>query len=160
MRYAAIQARNPLPQFLFNMKKVLVLLAALVATAAPAFAQGPGSSLPGATAQPGTRPQASPEQQATRRTQYLSKELSLSADQQARLQPILLAQGQELQRLRAQAGGAGRQGTGQQLKALQADYEQKIRAVLTPEQYTKFDQLKDERRDQLRERRAGGRAAN
>ena len=45
---------------------------------------------------------------------------------------------------------------GQELKAAQAKYTEQIRAVLTPEQYTRFDQLKDEQRDKLRERRASG----
>ena len=137
------------------MKKILVLLAALVVTATTGFAQAPASAGPGATPQPGGRPQASPEQQADRRAQNLAKDLGLSPDQQARLQPILLAQRQEMQSLRDQARSGGRQGMAQQLKTAQANYDQQIRAVLTAEQYSKFDQQKDDRRDQVRERRAG-----
>ena len=87
----------------------------------------------------------------------MAKELSLTADQQARLTPILLAQRQEMLALRdkMQAGGR-RAGMGQELKAAQAKYTEQIRAVLTPAQYTRFDQLKDEQRDKLRERRANG----
>ena len=80
----------------------------------------------------------------------MAKELSLTADQQARLTPILLAL-----RDKMQAGGR-RAGMGQELKAAQAKYTEQIRAVLTPAQYTRFDQLKDEQRDKLRERRANG----
>lgn len=140
------------------MKKVFVLLVALMAASATGFAQAPASAGPAPSLQPGARPSASPEQQTERRAQYLSKELGLSADQQARLQPILLAQRQEMQGLRDQASSGGRQGMTPQLKALQAKYDGQIRAVLTPEQYGKFDQLKDDRREQVRERRAGGRA--
>lgn len=45
---------------------------------------------------------------------------------------------------------------GQELKASQASYTGQIRAVLTPEQFARFDQLRDEQRDNLRERRATG----
>ncbi len=133
------------------MKKLLFLAATLAATVTTSFAQTP-PAMPSATGQP-----KAPGQQADRRTQYLAKELSLTADQQARLTPILLAQRHDMLALRdkMQAGGR-RAGMGQELKAAQAKYTEQIRAVLTPEQYTKFDQLKDEQRDKLRERRASG----
>ncbi|WP_035563306.1 hypothetical protein [Hymenobacter sp. IS2118] len=138
------------------MKKIIVLLAAFVATATTGFAQAPAGA--GPVPQAGSRSQApaSPEQQAERRARALTKALSLSPDQQARLQPILLAQQQELQRLRDQPRGGDRRAMAQQLKTTQATYDQQIRAVLTPEQYSKFEQQKDDRRDQIRERRAGG----
>ena len=133
------------------MKKFLFLAAAFAATATTGFAQTP-PAMPTATGQP-----KAPDLQADRRAQYLAKELSLTADQQARLTPILLAQRQDMLALRdkMQAGGR-RAGMGQELKAAQAKYIEQIRAVLTPEQYTRFDQLKDEQRDKLRERRASG----
>jgi Spy/CpxP family protein refolding chaperone len=142
------------------MKKTLVLLAALAATATTSFAQAPASSGPAPAAQANGRSQSSPEQQAERRAQYLAKELNLSADQQARLQPILLAQRQEMMSFRDKTGAGtrgSRQGMGQQLKASQAKYEEQIRAVLTPEQFAKFDEMKDDRREQFREQRQGGR---
>ena len=130
------------------MKKFLFLAAAFAATAATSFAQMPPA--------PAGRPKM-PDQQADRRAQYLAKELSLTADQQARLTPILLAQRQEMLALRDKMQAGDRHaGMGQELKAAQAKYTEQIRAVLTPEQYTKFDQLKDEQRDKLRERRASG----
>ncbi|WP_310395018.1 hypothetical protein [Hymenobacter sp.] len=138
------------------MKKSLLLLAVVAASVTSSFAQAPAAS-PAAPAQPGAGQPQSPDQQADRRAQYLAKELSLSADQQAQLRPILLAQRQELQAFRGQLGGGGRRpGVGKELKATQAKYDAQIKAVLTPEQYAKFDQLKDDRRDNLREQRANG----
>lgn len=131
------------------MKKFLIL-AAFVAASSFSFAQAPTSiSQTAPTAQ-----QKSPDQQADRRAQYLAKELGLTADQQTKLQPILLAQHQNMLSMRdkRQAGG-DRQGMGQEMKATQAKYDEQIKAVLTPEQYTKFDQMKDERRDKMREQR-------
>ncbi|MDO7852580.1 hypothetical protein [Hymenobacter convexus] len=133
------------------MKKILVLLATLLTVGHAASAQAPASA--GAT----PAPQKSPDQQADRRAQYLAKELGLSADQQARLTPILLAQRQDMLALRDKVQATGRQrGMGQEMKATQAKYIDQIRAVLTPEQFAKFEQLKDEQCDKLRERRANG----
>ncbi|MFD2717662.1 hypothetical protein ACFST9_02975 [Hymenobacter monticola] len=132
------------------MSQMLVLFAALL---------GAGSSAAAQT-QPGPAPaalQKSPDQQAQRRAQYLAKELGLSPEQQAKLQPILLAQGQDMRALRERVQTNGRQrGMGQDLKAAQARYTEQIRAVLTPEQFAKFEQLKEEQRDKLRERHANG----
>lgn len=131
------------------MKKTLALLAGLAA-ASPAFAQtAPAASSPPAPAAAGQR--------GARRAQYLAHELGLSADQQARLAPILLAQREAVQALRepASSGGA-RRGMGPELQAAQAKYQDQIRAVLTPEQLTKFTQLQAAQREKLRERRAGG----
>ncbi|MBF9223558.1 hypothetical protein [Hymenobacter ruricola] len=132
------------------MKRILVALAVLLAAAGTASAQAP------AGASPATAPK-SPDQQAQRRAQHLAKELGLTADQQARLEPILLAQRQEMMTLRDKAQAGGRQrGMGQELKVIQAKYTEQMKAVLTPEQFAKFDQLKDEQRDKMRERRASG----
>ncbi|WP_046244674.1 hypothetical protein [Hymenobacter terrenus] len=139
------------------MKQFLVLLAAFAATAGPSFAQAPAPTSPVTAAQPSPRPQPSPTQQADRRAQYLTKELGLNADQQAKLTPILLAQRQEMMAMREQVQTGGRRrGMGQDLKATQAKYDDQIKVVLTPEQYAKFNQLKDEQRDKMRERRANG----
>ncbi|MBF9140175.1 hypothetical protein [Hymenobacter properus] len=133
------------------MNKILVLLAATLATGLTAAAQAPASPTPAADLQ------KAPDQQVQRRVQYLAQQLGLSPDQQAKLEPILLAQRQDMQALRTRVQTNGRQrGMGQELKAAQARYAEQIRAVLTPEQFVKFEQLRDEQRDKLRERRANG----
>jgi protein CpxP len=139
--------------FYRSMKKLLLLLTTAAATTATSFAQAPtAQAMPD---QVGTS--KSVDQMAARRAQYLAKELSLSADQQARLQPVLLAQRQEMQAMRDKVQTGGRQrGMGQDLKASMTKYDAQVKGILTPEQYTKFSQLKDEQRDKMRERRQGG----
>ncbi|WP_210521362.1 hypothetical protein [Hymenobacter terricola] len=138
------------------MKKSLLLLAGLAAAAGSAAAQVPATPAPPAMAAPAAgRP--SPDQQADRRAQYLTKELGLSPDQQARLMPILLAQRQDMQAMRAQVSTGGRRrGMGQDLKASQAKFNEQIKGVFTPEQFTKFTQMQEEQRDKMRERRQNG----
>ena len=129
------------------MKKLLFILAASTATAGTAFAQAPATA-PAATA-------AAPDQLAQRRAQYLAKELGLTADQQTRLAPILMAQRQQLQLLREQRTTGGRKmGTAQDLKASEARADEQIKTVLTPAQFTKFAQMRDEQREKMREHRA------
>ena len=121
------------------MKKSFLLLAAagLLATA-PSFAQ--------------TQPTRTPEQRAERQTENLTRQLGLTPDQAAKVERILQAQRQEAQALRQQNGG-DRRALAQSLKAGRAKYDEQLRAVLSPDQYTKYNQLRDERREQMRERR-------
>ena len=138
------------------MKKLL-LLAACAAITNASLAQAPASAMQ--TAPPTVGPQKGSDPLIERRVQYLAKELGLSADQQTLLQPILLAQRQQMQLLREQrTTGGRRQGTAQDLKAAQAKSDEQLKAVLTPEQYTRFTAMKDEQRDKMRERRAAGAA--
>ncbi|MFC6225153.1 hypothetical protein ACFP2F_18035 [Hymenobacter artigasi] len=133
------------------MKKLLFVFAVSAATAGTSFAQAPATTA--VPAQTGTAP--APDQLAQRRAQYLGKELGLTADQQARLAPILMAQRQQLQLLREQRTTGGRKlGTAQDLKASEARADEQIKTVLTPEQFTKFAQMRDEQREKMREHRA------
>ena len=138
------------------MKKLL-LIAACAALTTASQAQVPTTAMP--TAPPTAGPQQGSDPLIERRVQYLAKELGLSADQQTRLQPLLLAQRQQLQLLREQrTTGGRRQGTAQDLKAAQAKSDEQLKVVLTPAQYAKFTAMRDEQRDKMRERRATGTA--
>jgi protein CpxP len=129
-----------------TMKKAFVIMAALAfTTAGSSFAQ---------TKMAPVAATKSPEQRADRLAQYFSQQLGLSADQTAKVEPILLAQRQELQALKEKYPAGSRQGMGPELKAAQAKYDEQFKAVLTPEQFTRFLQLRDERREKMRDRRA------
>ena len=135
------------------MKKLLFFLTTYLATATVGFAQVPAPAMQTTPATASS--QKTPDQLIDRRAQYLSKELGLNTDQQARLQPILLAQRQQQQILREQRTTGGRRlGTAQDLKAAQAKFDEQFKTVFTSEQYTKFNLM----RDKLRERRAAGQA--
>ena len=139
------------------MKKLLFFLTTYLATATAGFAQAPAPAMKTAPATASS--QKTPDQLIDRRAQYLAKELGLNTDQQARLQPILLAQRQQLQVLREQRTTGGRRlGTAQDLKAAQAKFDEQFKAVFTSEQYARFSQMQAEQRNKLRERRAAGQA--
>jgi Spy/CpxP family protein refolding chaperone len=129
---------------------LLSLLAAFALTVGTAAAQTTTQTAPassGATAGRGYgRAQGNPEEMATRQSQRLSQQLSLNADQTAKVQQILLARGQEMQALRGQARDAGsRDQLRPQMEANRAKYDEQFKAVLTPDQYTKYTTMQADR---------------
>ena len=136
------------------MKQFLLLLAVGGATASAALAQTPAATAaPGTivrTVPPAGGLQQTPEGMVARRVQYLSQELSLSADQQTRLQPILLAQRAQLQTLReGRTTGGRRYGSPQDLKNAEVKFDEQLKAVFTPEQLAKYTQMKVEQAGKL-----------
>ena len=158
------------------MKKSLLLAALAVATASFAHAQTtPTAPAPvkvtGSDAkqtalhqemmtkgQPapkaGHKPGKTPAQKADHKAAKMAKELGLNADQENKVEQILLAENTEMKALHDQA--AGSHGMSPAMKTARAKYDGQLKAVLTPEQFARFDQLRDEQRDNLRERRATG----
>ncbi|QKG52191.1 hypothetical protein [Hymenobacter sp. BRD67] len=118
------------------MKKFLLPLLAFALSATAAAAQEEG------------RPQRTPKEMAARQMQGLTKQLGLSADQSAKVQPILLARDQEMMAMRAQmqAGTADRAQLRTQMQANRSKYEDQLKAILTPEQFTQMQTLEANRR--------------
>ncbi|PIQ20628.1 MAG: hypothetical protein COW65_13990 [Cytophagales bacterium CG18_big_fil_WC_8_21_14_2_50_42_9] len=116
------------------MKKIILLLAlsvlgtgAIAANSAVNFVQtGQGT--------PGT-----PEERAERQLQAMTKQLSLSTDQSAKLKPILLQRVTEQQALRGKMQGNDRQARMTEMKTMREKYDAQFKTILTPEQYTKYE---------------------
>lgn len=141
------------------MKKTLAILAAFLLTAGAASAQSSDLATAGRANRMGQGRGANmtPEQRADMQTQRLTKELTLTADQSTKVRTIALAENQELQALRAKFSSAGsRQGAGQEMKAIREKYDAQLKAVLTPEQVTKFDQMRDDQLDKRKDKMQGG----
>lgn len=121
------------------MKKHLFpLLAAFALTASVANAQG----IP---PQDAGRP--SPEQMAARQSGRMTKELGLNADQATEVQQIMTTRDQEMQAMRGQmqGGTATREQMRDQMMAGRTKYDAQFKAVLTPDQYTKYTAMQAER---------------
>ena len=113
------------------MQKFLFPLVAAVALSLSAAAQTTPSTANG-------RPHRSPQEMAGHQTKRLSKELSLSADQSTKVEQILATRAQEMQALRT-AGSA--RPTREQMQANRAKYDDQLRQVLTPDQFSKYTAL-------------------
>ena len=131
------------------MKKLLLLLTTGGATSIASHAQTPAQQPGGApttivrVVPPAGGLQQTPEGMVARRVQYLSEELSLSADQQTKLQPILLAQREQLQTLReGRTTGGRRYGSPQDMKNAEAKVDEQLNTGVTPEQFAKYTQMK------------------
>lgn len=122
------------------MKKTLILLAALaLTTAGTSFAQ----TTPAATSMVKARKQApkSPTQKADRHAGKMAKELGLNADQEAKVEQLLLARQQESAALKTKHGTNKKAGR-PEMKAAHDRYEAQMKTILTSEQFTKMRQMK------------------
>jgi protein CpxP len=75
----------------------------------------------------------------------MAKELGLNADQEAKVESLMLARQQETATLKAKYG-ADRKAGRTEMKAAHDRYEAQLKTILTPEQYAKMDKLKAEHR--------------
>ncbi|MFD2717661.1 DUF4890 domain-containing protein [Hymenobacter monticola] len=130
------------------MKKTLMLLAALAfTTAGTSFAQ----TAPAATTKvkmhggKGAHGPKDPAKMADHKAAKMAKELGLTADQEAKVEQLMLARQQETQALKAKYAADKTAGRAE-MKASHEKYAAQLKTILTPEQYAKFDQLKDEHR--------------
>ena len=132
------------------MKKNLFLLAALAfATAGTSFAQTAVKTT-GSDANQTARHYAAakqgpkdPAKMADHRAGKMAKELGLTADQEAKVEQLMLARQQESAALKTKYGTDRKAGR-PEMKAAHDRYEAQLKAILTPEQFAKMDKLKAE----------------
>ncbi|GAB3867835.1 hypothetical protein GCM10028824_11100 [Hymenobacter segetis] len=132
------------------MKKNLLLLAALAfATAGTSFAQtavkttGTDANQTARHYAKGKQGPKDPAKMADHKAGKMAKELGLNADQEAKVEQLMLARQQEMTALKTKYGtdrNAGRT----EMKAAHDRYEAQLKTILTPEQYAKMDKMKAE----------------
>jgi protein CpxP len=133
------------------MKKSLFLLAALAfATAGTSFAQTAAVKATGTDAKQtahhygkGQKGPKDPAKMADHKAGKMAKELGLNADQEAKVESLLLARQQESTALKTKYAADKKAGHAE-MKAAHDRYETQLKAILTPEQYAKMDKLKAE----------------
>ena len=81
----------------------------------------------------------------------MSGRLNLSDDQKAKITPIIADRQSGMKALMADTS-SGRFQKAKKLKAIMSDSDKKIEAVLTPDQSKTYQQMIDERREQMRSR--------
>ena len=146
------------------MKKNLVLLAVLAfATGSTAFAQAPAVKTTGSDANQTAIHQSAmrqemaaesngkggkivgknPAQKADHHAAKMAKELGLTADQETKVEKLMLAREQESITLKAKFAADKKAGR-PEMKAAYDRYEAQLKTILTPAQFTKMSQLKAE----------------
>ena len=103
------------------------------------------------------RPQRSPEDRANRQVDMLEKQLSLTADQKAKIYTVVLAQAQKRDSLMnaARSAGQDRQAMWTKMQELQKENDKKLMVYLTDDQKKKYEQWVEERRNFRREGQGG-----
>lgn len=124
----------------------LLVLAAGLAAAPAAFAQGGGGMM-----------NMNPEERAQQRIGVLTERVQLTAQQAEQLRPVLVKQFTEQTGIfqKYQAGG-DRQGMMGEMQALRTKYDEQIQALLTDDQKAKYRTLLEEEAARRRQMMGGG----
>jgi Spy/CpxP family protein refolding chaperone len=138
------------------MKRLVILLTLLLigSISGRAAAQEPAPAAPAAPTAPSAP--AIPEQ-ARQRLEQIKERLTLTPEQVEQVRPILADEMQKLKALRESNSGGGRRDRrkmARELKEIQGDADDRLKKVLSKEQMQELKKLREESRQQLRERAA------
>lgn len=132
------------------MKKIMLMMAMTVLATGAISAKAPAAYV-----QQG-QGQLTAEERAARQIKMMTGQLSLTADQATKLQPIILARTTEQTALREKLQAGNREAAMAEYKKLNDKYNTQIKAVLTAEQYTKYEAGQAQMRGGGQRQRPGG----
>ena len=131
-----------------TMKKILFAAVALIFSVSM-FAQAP---------QRGERREFKPEEMATRMADGMKKELNLNDEQYKSVYNLYLKRGEEMKARRdkgQQGQQVDREARREEMKKNQEAMNAELKQILTPEQYTKYEEML--KKQQQRQRQGGPR---
>ena len=128
-----------------------VLLAVPMLAAGIPAAPFQGGGYGGGQGRGGRRGPMSPDDQLKRMT----KDFNLTADQQAKIKPILVDAQKKMEDLRNDSS-VDRQAMREKMMQIRQDTNDQVRALLDDKQKEKFDKQEQERQDRMQNRRGGG----
>jgi len=128
----------------------LLLAVPMLAAGAPA-ASYQGGGYGGGQMGGGRRGPMSPDEQLKRMT----KDLNLTADQQAKIKPILVDERKKMEDARNDTS-TDRQTMRHKMMQIRQDTNDQVRALLDDKQKEKFDKQEQERQERMQNRRGGG----
>lgn len=93
-----------------------------------------------------------------RQMEELKEGLELSDDQEKQVREIITAGFETMRKSREEMmdGGGDREAMREKMQAMREEQNQKIKAVLTEEQFTKYEKIQQERRERMRQNGFGG----
>lgn len=132
----------------------MIAVAALLLVPLPARAAQDPAPAPAQTPAQTQTPQAA---QALERLEQLEARLSLTPEQKEQLRPVLVDELQQMKALRekSQAGGGSRRDRrklAREFRDIQGDTDKKLRAILNESQMAEMKKIREEWRQQIRER--------
>ena len=106
-----------------------------------------------ANAQDAPREKRNPADRAEQRTEQMTKELALDADQAAKVEAMNKRYAEEMRAL--EPTEAERQEKREKMKDIQTRRDEELKTVLTEEQYAKMMELRQQRTDERKEHKGG-----
>ena len=122
------------------MKKLGILLIAMLAVATMSMAQGFGGGQ-----------QMSPEERAKQQTAQIKEAVGLNADQEKKVYDLNLEAGKQMAKMREdmQGGGGDFQAMREKMTTMRAEQDKKMKEILTADQWTKYQKFQEERRSRF-----------
>ena len=111
----------------------MLIIVGVIVSISLSFAQNPGKG------------NKTPEQRATNRSEMLAKKLVLTAEQKQSMYTLILDRINKAEPIRAKYA-ADKKGMHKELKPIMEEFNTKVKALLTPEQLTKWEQIKGKRK--------------
>lgn len=100
-----------------------------------------------------------PQEKAENQAKKLAEKLALTAEQTPQVQAALLDKITKTQNIKTTIEKGG----GKRIKAakeITAEFDGKMKTILTPEQYTKFEQLREDRKEKRKDKKGKGKKAS
>ena len=94
----------------------------------------------------------SPEQKATKRSEILTQKLGLSPEQKQSVYNLILDKTTKVEAIKAKYT-SNKKGMGKELKPLRDNFDAQMKAILTPDQASKWAQLKAEQKAKRAEKK-------
>lgn len=107
----------------------------------------------GACAQPQGKPSA--EDRAKNQTERLKKELSLNSDQEKKVYNLYIESGKKMEENR-KSDKEDRDAMHAKMEKMRKDENDKLKTILTPEQFTKYQELQKKMDEERKERGGKG----
>jgi Spy/CpxP family protein refolding chaperone len=139
------------------MKKIILSLALAAGFAMGLSAQNSVSAP--SNAQQGAKKGGTPQERAQRGAERAAKELGLSADQKSKWEAAALerinANAPLHEKMKASTTPEDRKALHQQAKANNEKFDNTVKGFLTPDQNTKYEQMKADRKQKMKEHHQG-----
>ena len=138
------------------MKKILLFAAFVISTFGFAAAQTSDAVMAEEMYSQENKGKKTPTERAEALTAWMTKKLTLSAEQTEKIRSINLGKAQEIEALRNQYTLAQKNEFREAVKAIRASADAEYKAVLTPDQYGRLQDVKQQKQQKKKQGRGKG----
>lgn len=100
-------------------------------------------------------PPSPDKQEAIAKLEKMSAELQLTPEQKKQMLPIMMEEGKKMKAIKSNTS-LGPLQKAMQLKQIGTDMDSKVQPILSPEQYQKFQQIRQQEREEMMQKMKSG----